>query len=392
MTYNVRGEKTISTQAEKSGWDKRQATVLLIINANGSQELIPLIVFRGEPSNEGGSIFEKEKDRYHPRVIVNFNEKAWNNGALFLQWITDELIPIMKPTAIDPVLVAMDCVSFHKTPEVLETLKSNHCQVVMVPPGCTGILQPLDTHINKPFKAILSELVEEDTELKEEANPDFKWTPSIKRIQITHCVGKAYERLCDQHGDIIRKSFVDVGLSLPPDGSEDHLLAIKGFEHGNPIIGDFSQTDKEIEAYQQAHVKIPEIHENGEYILEDGTPLRQYALLNNAQLRAALRARGIPGIGKKEKMIKSLMADDSTHQPGCLESNFDAHYIHWDGSQIGSQKQKDLSSTWQVQGYEHKIGDMGAWDEDADASSEGEEWPSIEDIEGQIYEEDHEEA
>ena len=62
MTYNVRGEKTISTQAEKSGWDKRQATVLLIINANGSQELIPLIVFRGEPSNEGGSIFEKEKD------------------------------------------------------------------------------------------------------------------------------------------------------------------------------------------------------------------------------------------------------------------------------------------------------------------------------------------
>ena len=243
MTYNVRGEKTISTQAEKSGWDKRQATVLLIINANGSQELIPLIVFRGEPSNEGGSIFEKEKDRYHPRVIVNFNEKAWNNGALFLQWITDELIPIMKPTAIDPVLVAMDCVSFHKTPEVLETFKSNHCQVVMVPPGCTGILQPLDTHINKPFKAILSELVEEDTELKEEANPDFKWTPSIKRIQITHCVGKAYERLCDQHGDIIRKSFVDVGLSLPPDGSEDHLLAIKGFEHGNPIIGDFSQTD-----------------------------------------------------------------------------------------------------------------------------------------------------
>ena len=90
-------------------------------------------------------------------------------------------------------------------------------------------------------------------------------------------------------------------------------------------------------------------------------------------------------------MIKSLMADDSTHQPGCLESNFDAHYIHW-GSQIGSQKQKDLSSTWQVQGYEHKIGDMGAWDEDADASSEGEEWPSIEDIEGQIYEEDHEKA
>ena len=49
MTYNVRGEKTVSTQAEKSGWDKRQATVLLIVNANGSADLVPLIIFRGEP-------------------------------------------------------------------------------------------------------------------------------------------------------------------------------------------------------------------------------------------------------------------------------------------------------------------------------------------------------
>ena len=119
-----------------------------------------------------------------------------------------------------------------------------------------------------------------------------------------------------------------------------HLLSIKGFEHGNPFIGDFAQTDEEIEAYQRAYVKTPEIGENGEYILEDGKTLRQYSLLNNAQLRGALRARGIPGIGKKEKMIKCLMAYDSTHQPGCFESGFEALYIHWDGSQMGSQKHK----------------------------------------------------
>jgi len=136
-----------------------------------------------------------------------------------------------------------------------------------------------------------------------------------KRIQVIHCVAKAYKRFCDQHGDIVCKSFLDVGLSLPPDGSQDHL-SIKDFEHGNPIIGDFAQTDEEIEAYQRAHIKIPEIGENGEYILEDGKPLRQYALLSNAQLRAALRARGIPGIAvDRQKREDDQVSDGRRFHP-----------------------------------------------------------------------------
>jgi hypothetical protein len=83
------------------------------------------------------------------------------------------------------------------------------------------------------------------------------------------------------------------------------------------IIGDYTSTDAEIEAYQHAHVKIPEIGENGEYILEDGTPLRQYGLLNKTQA---------------------------------------------------------FTSNWQVLGYKHQAVNMGAWDED----SEGDEWPNIE--------------
>ena len=108
---------------------------MLTVDANGSLGLDPLIVFRGEDSKETGSIFDKESRFYHPGVIVDFNEKAWNNGALFLRWILEELIPIMKPSEADPVLLAMDCVPLHKTGEVLETLKKNWCQVVMVPPA-----------------------------------------------------------------------------------------------------------------------------------------------------------------------------------------------------------------------------------------------------------------
>ena len=90
----------------------------------------------------------------------------------------------------------------------------------------------------------------------------------------------------------------------------------KALSTENPLIllGTlFKQTKRSRPSYQQAHIKIPEIGENGECIhniLEDGKPLREYVLLINAQLRAALWARGILGIGKKEKMINlSLMAE-----------------------------------------------------------------------------------
>jgi hypothetical protein len=43
------------------------------------------------------------------------------------------------------------------------------------------------------------------------------------------------------------------------DNLRIRLLSIKDFPHGEPEIGDYSQTDAEIEAYQQAHVKIPKI-------------------------------------------------------------------------------------------------------------------------------------
>jgi hypothetical protein len=75
MTNNLKGQKTVSMQTERSGWDKRHATVLLTVNGSGrqEQEVVPLLIFKGKA---GGSILKKEGDQYHPGVLVEFNEKA----------------------------------------------------------------------------------------------------------------------------------------------------------------------------------------------------------------------------------------------------------------------------------------------------------------------------
>jgi hypothetical protein len=40
-------------------------------------------------------------------------------------------------------------------------MKDNDITPALVPPSCIGILQPLDTHINKPFKEYLQEATKE---------------------------------------------------------------------------------------------------------------------------------------------------------------------------------------------------------------------------------------
>jgi len=153
---------------------------------------LPKLIFHGKPTNEGGKIEERERHLYHQGVTVHFNDTAYNNEELIAQWINNELIPILKPTAQDEVLLAFDAAAFHKTSEILQTFHNNHIVPALIPGGCTGLLQPLDTAVNKPFKELLREYTELYIDAKEDAGEDIeKWSVSQKRIMVTHVVGEA---------------------------------------------------------------------------------------------------------------------------------------------------------------------------------------------------------
>jgi hypothetical protein len=151
------------------------------------------LIFHGKATDEGGKIEERESHLYHKGVTIHFNESAYNNEQLTLEWFDTELIPKLQPTAQDEVLLALDAAAFHKTPAILQKLRDNHIILALVPPGCTGLLQPLDTAVNKPFKELLQEQTELYTGAQEEAgnNPE-KWTVSQKRVMVTHVVAKAW--------------------------------------------------------------------------------------------------------------------------------------------------------------------------------------------------------
>jgi hypothetical protein len=150
-TYNTKGERTIWVQGSQSGWDKRQATLQLTAFADGVPRVKPLIFFRGKGI---GASITAEMLEYDPRVIVKFNPKpeAYANSANMVEWLEEQVIPILDN---EPTLMALDLFGGHKTDEVLDTLRANDITISIIPGGCTGLVQPMDVSINRPFKDIL---------------------------------------------------------------------------------------------------------------------------------------------------------------------------------------------------------------------------------------------
>ena len=164
-TYNMKGAKTVTTKTDCSGQDKQQATVVLYIFADRIPRIRPKLIFHRKATNKDSKIEERESHLYHKGVTVYFNSTVYNNKELTIQQIDSELIPSLQPVAQNEVLLALDAATFHKTPEILQKLRDNHIITALVPPGCTGLLQPLDTAVNKLFK----ELLQEQTELYTDA-------------------------------------------------------------------------------------------------------------------------------------------------------------------------------------------------------------------------------
>jgi len=237
-TYNMKGEKTIWGKLSQNGWDKRQASWVLCVFADRVPRALPMIISCGK-----GERPRREREKYHPGVEVEFNDKAYTNDQLFLRSIDTYLIPILGGW---PTLFELDLMGSQKAPAVLEKLRLHNITPSLIPGCCTSLVQPLDVSINKPFKEIMRELTDSAIFEAESAESFHRWSVSDHHILTTSCIGDAYYRFHLKKGDIIRHVFRKVGLSLPANGSCDSELDIKGF--GELEIGDWRNDYEVVDA------------------------------------------------------------------------------------------------------------------------------------------------
>jgi hypothetical protein len=129
----------------------------------------------------------------------------------------------------------MDAVSFYKTEAILDFIRSFEAPMTtaLIPSGIISLVQPLDTAFNGPFKQLLQE--EADIyvcELVDTGKMPDPWILKNRREMATVIVGRAWERL-QKDPDLIKRAFLHYGISIHPDGTENHLINIKKVDNSS---------------------------------------------------------------------------------------------------------------------------------------------------------------
>ena len=221
-TYDDKGVKTVWVQGGSSGLDKRQCTVQLTLFADGIPRVKPLLIFRGT----GKRISLREQLKYDRRVGVKFQAKAWCDEPCMKHWIRNH----WKRNVSGKMMLLLDHHKAQKTPSVLTMLK-DECDTiaVLVPPGCTSLVQPLDVVFNGPFKKAVDELATTHMEANVSDYLHGNFTASERRILLTKWIGEAWEKVA-ANKDMVIRGFKKCGVSVAINGSEDNEINIKDLE------------------------------------------------------------------------------------------------------------------------------------------------------------------
>ncbi len=139
-TVDVKGKKTVKIRTTKS--EKCWLTAVLSCTATGAM-LPPMVIFKGTTPRSITNVLGSQG------TVVGYQKKFWMDEKLILIWISDIWV---KYTKKRPSLLFLDTFSAHLTDKVKDAFHKSNTTVLVIPGGCTSILQPLDVSINKPFK------------------------------------------------------------------------------------------------------------------------------------------------------------------------------------------------------------------------------------------------
>jgi hypothetical protein len=160
------------------------------------------------------------------------------------------------------------------------------------------------------FKKLLQDAIDEYITTWEREHLGQAWAVKDKRIMMTHVVADVWRRVCDEKKEIVVKSFIDTGIAIRPDGSQDHLINIKGISNSS-LVWDGWEEAVDITVKTEDYEEVPAVLDDLVAFLtatEDVAGPSQYGLLSKDELVRLCRHHGLKVSGNKASLIERLRA------------------------------------------------------------------------------------
>jgi hypothetical protein len=113
-----------------------------------------ILLFLSSTGKNNGTIARHELPTLPIDLHYRCQEKAWFDEEVMLDWVECCLKPYTAnvPCGILPLLL-LDDFKVHKMGVVIQAIQALGMEVEFIPPGCTGMVQPVNVGYNKPLKA-----------------------------------------------------------------------------------------------------------------------------------------------------------------------------------------------------------------------------------------------
>jgi transposase-like protein len=197
-TLAHRGSNQVPIMGEKLSV---RATAVLTIAMDGTK-LPPYIVFKGTRGPNGR--IQRSFSSLPGDMCYSVQRNAWIGIAEMERYIDAVLFPFMLRHPGERALLLLDSFSVHLNEGVKDKLRNAGFDLLFIPKGMTGILQPLDIAVNKPFKDRLRTQYTSWLESRFIENGTISSRPKPKREDISIWMSLAWREI--QH-DIIRNAF-----------------------------------------------------------------------------------------------------------------------------------------------------------------------------------------
>ena len=239
-TNNTVGSKTVrivTTKASKKGF-----TVALA--ANGAGEKLPALIIFKERGGKLGPRVSKLLT-IPPNVKVMATRNGWMTAEMYHWWLEN----IYGCDMTTRRLLLVDNYKAHTTELSMATVESKcNSDIVLIPAGCTPLVQPMDVSVNRPFKALMREqwVTWFSTHNLHTKHGNLK---QPTRQDVINWVSKAWESV---KMETIVESFLLCGITPQVDGSENHKMfshvphvIVEQMEETGMEDGDDDVSDKE---------------------------------------------------------------------------------------------------------------------------------------------------